>query len=175
MAKVLWMMGPTSAGKTTLAVLLHDHLRAKGRNILHIDGDEIRDMFGPKHGFQSGDRLLVVKFLSYFATKAVNSGTDVLVSALTASDDARTYIRDTIPHLKIGLINCPIEECAARDPKGLYDKAKRGEIDTLIGYNQPYILPENPDIAIDTSKISREDAVEHLAAFMMLNQNPDQD
>jgi adenylylsulfate kinase len=167
MAKVLWMMGPTSAGKTTLAVLLHDHLRAKGRNIVHIDGDEIRDMFGSNHGFQASDRLLVVKFLSYFATKAVESGADVLVSALTASEDARTYIRDNIPQLHIALINCPIEECAARDPKGLYGKAQRGEIDTLIGFNEPYILPTDPDIAIDTSETSREDAVARLADFLV--------
>ncbi len=148
--RVIWLMGPTSSGKTTLAEYFMQQWRAQGRTVIHYDGDEIRDLFGHSHGFAKKDRLQVVSTLAKLANKAAAAGVLCVVSALTANRDAREYVRNTIPSLLLGYIRCSIDECARRDPKGLYARAKKGEINTLIGWGEPYEPPENPDIILDT-------------------------
>jgi adenylylsulfate kinase len=147
----LWLMGPTSSGKTTLAEAFVDHLQQSGeKKIIHYDGDEVRDFFGSSLGFASEDRMRVVKTLVHLANKAMDAGINVIVSALTAHPDARQYINSQIKPLIIVAINCDIAECAKRDPNGLYQLAQQGKITTLIGVNSRYLPPESPDIVIDT-------------------------
>ncbi len=149
-ARVIWLMGPTSSGKTTLAEYFVQQWRAQGRVVIHYDGDEIRNFFGSSHGFAEKDRLQVVRTLTKLANKAAAAGVLCVVSALTAHPDAREHVRSTISSLLLGYIRCSIDECARRDPKGLYAQAKKGEINTLIGWNKRYEPPENPDIILDT-------------------------
>jgi len=148
--RVVWLMGPTSSGKTTLAEYFLQQWRAQGRKVIHYDGDEIREFFGCSHGFEEKDRLQVVSTLGKLANKTAAAGVLCVVSALTANRDAREHVRSTIPSLLLVYTRCSIDECARRDPKGLYAQAKKGEISTLIGWNQPYEPPENPDIILDT-------------------------
>lgn len=165
-ARVLWLMGPTSSGKTTLAEYFVNQFRHQGRHVIHFDGDEIRGFFGDNHGFKDEDRLRVVKTLGVLANKASEAGVLCVVSALTAHQDARTYIRQSIPSLLIAYVDCSIEECARRDPKGLYALAKSGEIDTLIGWNTPYEKPNNPDITLNTQQNSPDVLFEQVNAFL---------
>jgi adenylylsulfate kinase len=88
------------------------------------------------------------------------------VSALTAHQSARDYIEDKLPNLQIGYVKCSIETCSARDPKGLYAKAKNGEIATLIGYNTKYIPPTNPDIVLDTEIFGVEENTLKLLKYL---------
>jgi adenylylsulfate kinase len=162
----LWLMGPTSSGKSTIAESFAKTLQQENHSILHYDGDEIRDLFGKDFGFNEGNRGRVVETLSHLAKKANNAGIDVIVSALTAHQSARAYIKDQLPNLLIGYVKCPIEVCAERDPKGLYEKARNGEIDTLIGYNSEYIAPGSPDIILDTLSSNIEDNVQQLIKFL---------
>jgi len=159
---VLWLMGPTSGGKTTIAEKLTEQLRQNGIMVLHYDGDEVRDFFGENHGFAPSDRMRVVSTLIHLANKAAQSGINVIVSALTANEDARRQVLSDINGLVIGYIKCPIAVCATRDPKGLYALASSGEIDTLIGINSEYRAPEKPDIVIDTDSLSVDAAVDVL-------------
>ncbi len=145
---VLWLMGPTSGGKTTVAEKLTEQLRTSGIMVLHYDGDEVRDFFGDNLGFEPSDRMRVVSTLIHLANKAAQTGVNVIVSALTANEDARRLVKGEVGNLITGYIKCPIEVCAARDPKGLYALASSGKIDTLIGLNSEYRAPENPDIVI---------------------------
>lgn len=147
---VLWLMGPTSSGKTTISNAVVKKLRDSGSQIIHFDGDEVRDFFGDNLGFKPEDRLRVVATLIHLADKVSKAGTNVIVSALTANPDARKMLDDRLGDAVIGYIQCSIETCAERDPKGLYAKAKSGEIDTLVGYNTEYPTLENPDIVLDT-------------------------
>lgn len=166
-ARVLWLMGPTSAGKTTLARALERHLRSLGqRPVIHWDGDQIRDMFGADLGFSSDSRLQVVRALAEVAKATSSAGIFTIVSALTAHDDARDLIRKMLPKLYVCYIHCPIDLCMERDPKGLYRKAIDGEIDTLIGYNSAYQPPKCPDLEIDTSSRDIEDGVREIIAFL---------
>lgn len=150
--RVLWILGPTSSGKTTLAECFLEQWRHLGVPTIHYDGDEVREFFGSSHGFEAQDRLRVVRTLTLLANKAAEARMLCIVSALTAHSDARLYIRDNIPSLITGYVNCSIDECARRDPKGLYASAQRGEIDTLIGWSSPYEEPSDPDIVFDTQR-----------------------
>jgi len=163
---VLWLMGPTSSGKTTIAELLLEHLRANGMSSIHFDGDEVRNFFGENLGFDVSDRQRVVSTLVHLANKTSAAGVNVIVSALTASVEARCLVLDTARNLTVVYLKCPIETCIERDPKGLYAQAKNGEIDTLIGFNTEYLPPNNPDLVINTKELSSYRAVkviiEHL-------------
>ncbi len=154
---VLWLLGPTSAGKTTLASRIVMELRERGVPAIHFDGDEVRELFDEGLGFSEKSRLRVVSALVHLANKARDSGLHVVVSALTAGEDARAYVRANVRNLTVGYVTCSIETCARRDPKGLYRQAMNGEIDTLIGYNTEYRPPANPDLILDTETQSLDE------------------
>lgn len=159
---IIWLMGPTSSGKTTIAKAFTEEMRKNGKIILHYDGDEVRDFFGLEHGFTESDRQRVVSTLVHLSQKAYNAGINVVVSALTAHNEARQYIKENVDALLIGYIECSIQTCANRDPKGLYAKAKNGLIDTLVGFNTKYNPPDAPDIVLNTEKKSVNELVIQL-------------
>jgi adenylylsulfate kinase len=162
----IWLMGLTSSGKSTIAEHLVNILQNNDIPILHYDGDEVRSFFGKDFGFTEDNRGRVVETLAHLAIKANNAGINVVVSALTAHQTAREHIKKTIPNLLVGHVDCPIDICVARDPKGLYEKAGNGEIDTLIGYNSTYQPPVEPDIKLDTSMFSAEENAHRLYGFL---------
>jgi adenylyl-sulfate kinase len=163
---VLWLMGPTSSGKTTLGTALVERLRAADRPAILLDGDEMRELIGPSQGFSPDERLRTVRALAHLSNKVAKVGVLVVVAALTAYPDARAYIRDNVNNLLVGFVECSIDACAARDPKGLYAQAARGEIETLVGVNEAYQPPEAPDIILNTESESVEALVEKLMAFL---------
>jgi adenylylsulfate kinase len=159
---VLWLLGPTSAGKTTLATRVVADLRRQGIPSILFDGDEVRGFFGPHLGFDVQSRMRVVTILAHLANKSVEAGLQVVVAALTAGEEARRYIRANVTNLKIGYVACSIETCAQRDPKGLYHRAMLGEIDTLIGYNSEYSAPPDPDLVLDTETHSLDELASRI-------------
>jgi len=160
---VFWIMGPTSSGKTTLAVEIVKRLTMSGSAVLWYDGDEVRDLMGANYGFKPEDRLLIVSTLIYLAKKAQNAGIPVFVSALTANQDARDLIKSSLSNnIILVSVECSVDECIKRDPKGLYKKAINGEIETLIGYNTPYNPPNFPDIVVKTEGASIKEAVDNF-------------
>ena len=164
---VVWLMGPTSAGKTTLASALSDRLRTQwDLPVVHWDGDQVREMLGETLDFSPQSRLHVVRTLAVLAFSTSQAGVLTVVSALTAHDDARRLIRKRLPRLLIVFVKCPVETCMERDPKGLYRQAAAGKIDTLIGYNSNYTPPPTPDLELDTSSETVEVCVQRLADFL---------
>ncbi len=160
-------MGPTSAGKTTLARALSERLRAEGAApVMHWDGDQVRDMLGDNLSFAPESRLLVVRSLATMALASSEAGVLTIVSALTAHDDARQLIRDMLPRLLVVYVKCAVETCMQRDPKGLYAQAVAGEIDTLIGYNSDYTPPQKADLELDTSSENVDACVQKLVDFL---------
>jgi len=158
---VLWLMGPTSAGKTTIGRLFVEEMRATEIPAIHYDGDEIRAFFGDTLGFRPEERLRAVSTCAQLGKKANDAGLNVVISALTAHDDSRSYIKNNVPNLVVTYLTCPIDICIQRDSRGLYRKARQGTVDpkTLIGLQSPYEPPINPDIVIDTSKHTLEQSV----------------
>ncbi|MGL1863434.1 MAG: adenylyl-sulfate kinase [Pseudodesulfovibrio sp.] len=159
---VAWIMGPTSSGKTTLSEKLVETLRERDVSVMHFDGDEVRNFFPKDMGFAPEDRLRVVDTICHLANKGVEAGVNVVVSALTANEEARVRAFSCVKNLLVVYIDCPIETCIERDPKGLYKRAINGEIDTLIGYNTPYLPPEKCEVSVDTSILSPNEAVETI-------------
>ena len=105
--------------------------------------------------------------LVYLAKKSAEQGFNVIVSALTAHEDARRYVRENLKEAYTVFIKCSVEECAKRDPKGLYKKATEGKINTLIGFNTPYAEPDYADLVIDTEKTSVEDCADQIIRFLI--------
>ena len=159
---VLWLLGPTSSGKTTLGTRAVAELRQNGKPAILFDGDEVRDYFGADFGFGPENRLRVVSALVHLANKAAEAGLHVIVAALTAGKDSRDYVRENVNNLQMGYVSCSIDTCAERDPKGLYAKAIRGEIATLIGYNSEYKPLPNADLILDTELHSVEELVSRI-------------
>lgn len=168
--KVIWIMGPTSSGKTTLATALVERLRYSKVPAIHYDGDEIRNLFGPGFSFGPAHRLLVVQSLVHHAIKAASLGHNVVVSALTANEDARAFVFESIKDLTVVYLECPVKICAERDPKGLYAKAINGEIDTLPGITTPYHPPARQDIVLDTAANSISTCVDELTSRLIREQ-----
>jgi adenylylsulfate kinase len=161
---VLWLLGPTSAGKTTLGACAVAELRKRGVPAILFDGDEVREFFGADLGFGADSRLRVVSVLVHLANRAADAGLHVVVAALTAGQDARDYVRANVRNLTVGYVACSIEACAQRDPKGLYRRATSGEIDTLIGYNSEYRPPDSPDLVLDTESHSVDELAARIVA-----------
>jgi len=148
---------------------LLERLRADGSPSMHFDGDEVRNFFGEGFGFEISDRQRVVATLVHLTNKTSDAGINVIVSALTASEDARRLVLDTVKNLIIVYVKCSIEACAERDPKGLYALAKNGDIDTLIGVNSDYLPPDSPDLIIDTEDLSPAEAVDAIIRHLRLS------
>ena len=159
---ILWIMGPTSSGKTTLGRKILKKLRNNGRLVVHYDGDEVRELFGPNLNFSKADRLMVVRTIVHLSNKALDSGVNVIVSALTAHQSARDYVRENVKNLILTYLDCGIEKCIKRDVKGLYAKARKGEIQTLIGVNGEYLPLRDPDIMIRTEETTVEVSTNEL-------------
>ena len=105
---------------------------------------------------------------SWTENKASDAGLNAVISALTANEDAREYIKNNVPNLVITYLTCPIEICIQRDSRGLYRKARKGTVNpkTLIGLDSPYEPPIDPDIVIDTSKNTLEQSVRIIKTWL---------
>ncbi len=162
----LWLTGLPSAGKTTLAVALADELRARGADVEILDGDQVRTHLSAGLGFSRQDRETQVTRIGFVAELLARHGVIVLVPVIAPYADARDKVR--AHHDQHGStllqvhLSTPVEVCAERDVKGLYAKAFRGEISSMTGVDDPYEIPENPDLRIDTSTLDRDASVAAL-------------
>ena len=161
-------MGPMSAGKTTIGKLFVDHIRKAGVPAIHYDGNEIRDFYGPSLGYQPEDRLRTATTCVYLANKSAEAGLNVVVSALTANDDARRLVRENVRNLVLSYLECPKEVCFERDVHGLYRMAREGKVDpdTVIGFDSPYVPPSDPDIVLETAVLSPDESVARLKNWL---------
>jgi adenylylsulfate kinase len=162
----LWLTGLPSAGKTTLALALADVLRARGADVEILDGDQVRTYLSAGLGFTREDRETQVTRIGFVAEMLARHGVIVLVPVIAPYADARDKVR--AHHDEHGStllqvhLSTPVEVCAERDVKGLYAKAFRGEISSMTGVDDPYEIPEHPDLRIDTSALDRDASVAAL-------------
>lgn len=151
---VLWFTGLSGAGKTTTARYVADELLKQGRRAELLDGDELRETICKGLGFSREERFENIKRIAYVSKLLARNGIHVLVSAITPYAEMREYARREIPGFIEIYVKCPLEECERRDVKGLYAKARRGEVAHFTGISDPYDVPANPDITICTSSFS---------------------
>nr|AGZ94397.1 adenylylsulfate kinase [Streptomyces sp. 31A4] len=162
----LWLTGLPSAGKTTLAAALSDRLRGEGRPTDVLDGDEIRAFLSRGLGFSREDRYTNVTRIGFLAQKIAVHGVLVLVPVIAPYADARAAVRSQhvaagVPFLEVHVAT-PLDICSARDVKGLYARQAAGEINHLTGVDDPYEVPEAPDLRLRTDGRTVAESVAEL-------------
>jgi bifunctional enzyme CysN/CysC len=159
-AFVLWFTGLSGAGKSTIANIVERRLHALGKHSTMLDGDNVRHRLNRDLGFTDGDRVENIRRVGEVARLMTDAGLIVLVSFISPFRSERQMARELVPEgefLEV-FIDTPLAVAETRDPKGLYKKARRGEIKHFTGISSPYEAPENPEIRLDTTTLTPEQA-----------------
>jgi bifunctional enzyme CysN/CysC len=167
-ACVLWFTGLSGSGKSTIANLVEKRLHALGRHTYVLDGDNVRHGLNKDLGFTDADRVENIRRVGEVSKLMVDAGLIVLVSFISPFRSERRAARELLSpgeFLEV-FIDTPLAEAEKRDPKGLYAKARRGELKNFTGIDSPYERPENPEIRIDTSTTTSEQAAENIIAAL---------
>jgi adenylyl-sulfate kinase len=164
----LWFTGLSGAGKTTIAELVGPQLEERGYEIEYLDGDVVRTHLSTGLGFSKEDRDTNVERIGWVAARLTRHGAAVIVSAISPYAEARQRARALVeqfgPFLEIHVAT-PVEECERRDVKGLYARARRGEIRNFTGIDDPYEPPEHPELTLDTRALTVDQCVARVVEF----------
>lgn len=165
---MLWFTGLSGSGKSTVAIALERELQKRGLLCRILDGDNIRSGINKGLGFTAEDRRENIRRIAEVAKLFVDTGIITIAAFISPSNELRRMASDIIgaEDFKEVYISTPLEVCEARDVKGLYAKARRGEIKNFTGISAPFEAPEHPALSIDTSKVSLEDGVKQILAFL---------
>jgi bifunctional enzyme CysN/CysC len=165
---VIWFTGLSGAGKSTIAAALDQRLFEHRLHTYLLDGDNVRHGLNRDLGFTEADRVENIRRVAEVAALMADAGLIVLVSFISPFRSERRLARNL---MKPGefievFVDAPLDVCERRDPKGLYRKARRGEISNFTGIDSLYEPPEHPDIRLDTSSLTAEQSVEKLIEFL---------
>ena len=160
---VVWFTGLSGAGKTTVANIVEAELEQRGHVVDHLDGDIVRTHLSKGLGFSKEDRDANIHRIGWVASRVARAGAAVIVSAISPYEDARRHARSLVephtPFIEV-YVATPLEECARRDPKGLYAAAFAGEIADFTGVSAPYEEPSSPEIRIATTGVSPSESAQ---------------
>jgi adenylyl-sulfate kinase len=157
---LIWFTGIPASGKSTIAGEVEKELRRRGIKVENLDADEIRANLSPELGYTPEARDINTKRLAFMGRMLARNGVCTIVAAVSSLRKFRDRARDWVDNFAEVWVNCPVEECQSRDPKGLYAKAKRGEVNDIAGLHQPYEEPLKPELVLDT----KDTTVEECAA-----------
>ena len=165
---VLWFTGLSGSGKSTLAYAIEHELFERGSNVIVLDGDNVRHGLCSDLGFSEQDRHENMRRIGEAAKLFVESGTIVLAAFVSPYREDRERVRSRLPHGDFYEVfcDCDLSLCESRDPKGLYARARRGEIDNFTGISAPYEEPIKPDMVINSGTMSVEDEVELVSSIL---------
>ncbi|GAB6137409.1 adenylyl-sulfate kinase [Halanaerobaculum tunisiense] len=165
---VVWFTGLSGSGKSTIAVELEKQLVGAGQAVYRLDGDNVRHGLNVDLGFTPEDRNENIRRIAEVAALFQDAGLITLASFISPYQRSRDFARQ-----KAGADNfievyvkADVETCADRDPKGLYDQAKKGEIDNFTGISAPYEEPVDPEVVVDTRELSLEESVEKVLSVV---------
>lgn len=156
---VVWFTGLPGSGKSTLARRTAAALRDAGHRVEYLDGDSVRRIF-PSLGFARSERDMHIRRVGHLASVLEGNGVTVVASFVSPYAESRGFVRGLCRNFIEVHVSTPLEVCERRDPKGLYAKARRGEIGDMTGVGDPYEAPAAPEVAVDTSVLSEPEAVE---------------
>jgi adenylylsulfate kinase len=156
---VLWFTGLSGAGKTTIAYEVGNRLLACGARVEYLDGDVIRSVF-PETGFTRPERDAHVKRVGFLASRLEHHGVFVICALISPFVESRAYVRGLCRRFVEIHVSTPLAECERRDVKGLYRRARSGQIANFTGVQDPYEPPDAPELRIDTSDISVQEAAD---------------
>jgi len=163
-SKVIWFTGLSGSGKSTLAVALERYLYDNGHICYLLDGDNVRSRINNNLGFSEQDRVENIRRVAEVSKLFVDCGVVVLAAFISPTNDIRKLAEEIIGKENFieVFVSTPLEICEQRDIKGLYAKARRGEIKNFTGISAPFETPTNPMISIDTSVLSIDDSIKNL-------------
>ncbi|MCD4695010.1 MAG: adenylyl-sulfate kinase [Bacteroidales bacterium] len=176
-SKVIWMTGLSGAGKTTIAKYLDEALYKQGYVAQILDGDNIRSGINNNLSFSEEDRYENIRRIAEVSKLFINCGIIIINSFISPTEEIRNMALDVIGKENFieVFVNAPIEVCEQRDTKGLYAKARRGEIKNFTGIDSPFEHPAGADITIRTDKQSVEESVsqllEHILPIIKFEEN----
>lgn len=166
---MIWFTGLSGSGKSTIAIALERELQKRGLLCRILDGDNIRSGINNNLGFSEEDRVENIRRIAEIGKLFVDTGIITIAAFISPNNDIREMAANIIGKenfLEI-FVSTPIEECERRDVKGLYVKARRGEIKNFTGISAPFEAPANPALSIDTSKLSVEESVNKLLELIL--------
>jgi adenylylsulfate kinase len=164
-APVLWFTGLSGSGKSTIATRVHQELERRGVEVEYIDGDALREVF-PNTGFTREEREEHLRRTGYMASRLAAHGVTVVASFVSPYRGSRDFVRRLCPGFLEIFVATPLDECERRDVKGLYARARRGEIRNFTGIDDPYEPPEHPELTLDTRALSVDECVDRVLARM---------
>ena len=160
-AYTIWFTGLSGSGKTTIAEGFKNSLD----DVVHLDGDILREGLCSDLGFSEHDRKENLRRAIEVARLFNLNNIDVIASFITPYEEIRRLAKNRIGLCKIIYIKCPLSLCETRDPKGLYNQVKRGEIKDFTGIDSPYDEPINPDFILDTEYVSAKTSIQRLLEY----------
>ncbi|ODV62331.1 adenylyl-sulfate kinase [Ascoidea rubescens DSM 1968] len=169
----IWLTGLSGSGKSSIACLLEEHLLKRGYNSYRLDGDNIRFGLNSDLGFSDDDRNENIRRISYVSKLFNDSCTFIIVSFISPFKKERENARkiheaDNLPFIE-AYVDAPLEVVEARDPKGLYKKARQGIIKEFTGISSPYEAPEDPEIHLKNYDSPIEKSVEQIVKYLEEN------
>lgn len=166
---MIWFTGLSGSGKSTLAIAMERELQKRGLLCRILDGDNIRSGINNNLGFSEADRMENIRRIAEIGKLFVDTGIITLAAFISPNNDMREMAANIIgkqDFMEI-YISTPLEECERRDIKGLYAKARRGEIKNFTGISAPFEVPAHPALSLDTSKLSVEESVNKLLELIL--------
>ena len=153
---VIWFTGVPASGKSTIAKIVENELRNRGLPVENLDADEVRANLSPNLGYTTEARDENTKRLAWMSEMLSKYGVNVIVAAVSPLRSHRDRARRWCSKFVEVFLDCPIEVCRVRDPKGLYARASRGEVSDIAGMHMPYEVPERPELHCHTDKTDAE-------------------
>ena len=166
---MIWFTGLSGSGKSTIAIALERELHKRGLLCRIMDGDNIRSGINNNLGFTEADRIENIRRIAEVSKLFVDTGIITIAAFISPSNDIREMAANIIgkdDFLEV-YVSTPIEECERRDVKGLYAKARRGEIKDFTGISAPFEAPAHPALTLDTSALSLEESVNKLLELIL--------
>ena len=160
----IWLTGLPCSGKTTIAKGLGEELRAAGRLVEILDGDQVRTNLSQGLGYSKQDRDTNVRRIAYVAGLLTRNGVFVIVAAVSPYRDARAEARCVIGNFFEVFVNCPLAVLIQRDDKGMYRKAMDGDISNFTGISDPYEAPDDPDLTVRTDRETPQESCANIVA-----------
>lgn len=166
---MVWFTGLSGSGKSTIAIALEREMHCRGLLCRILDGDNIRSGINNNLGFSEADRVENIRRIAEVSRLFIDSGIITIAAFISPNNDLRRMAADIIGHddfLEV-YVSTPLEECEKRDVKGLYAKARKGEIQNFTGISAPFEAPEHPALVLDTSELTLEESVDRLLALIL--------
>lgn len=162
----VWFTGLSGAGKTTICQAVEKELRAQGYRLEVLDGDVVRENLTKGLGFSKADRDENIRRIGFVANLLTRNGVIVLVSAISPYREIRDEVREKVGDFMEVYVSTPLAVCEQRDVKGLYKRARAGEIKNFTGIDDPYEPPLNPEVNCETHLETHEESVNKVMAYI---------